>query len=128
MWMMEPVWELTIVRTSFNFSPQEGQVLCVVSLSKTATFSPRNKSMVAPLQVTGGNDSPCVGKMKRDYLARNHFRSKRCLPASQIGQAVSYIGYIGRNFRNAASDGPSHARINATIHDVSNVCHKLDSM
>jgi len=45
---MEPVRELTIVRISFNLSPQERQVLCVVSLSKTATFSARNKSMIAP--------------------------------------------------------------------------------
>lgn len=88
MWTMEPERELTIVRISFNLSPQERQVLCVVSLSKTATFSARNKSMIAP-QSGCQDDSPGAGKNQRDYLGRNHFRSERCLPASRLGQAGS---------------------------------------
>jgi hypothetical protein len=83
MWTMEPERELTIVRISFNLSPQERQVLCVVSLSKTATFSARNKSMIAP-QSAAKNDSPGAGKNQRDYWARNHFRPERCLPASRL--------------------------------------------
>jgi hypothetical protein len=87
MWTMEPVRELTIVRTSFNLSPQALQILCVVLLSKTATFSPRNKSMIAP-QMAARNDSPGAGKNQRDYWARNQFRSERCLPASRMGWAA----------------------------------------
>jgi hypothetical protein len=34
----------------------------------------------------------------------------------------------GRGFRNAASDGKSHAGINAATQDVPDVCHKLVSM
>jgi hypothetical protein len=44
MWTMQPVRGFTIVRTSFNLSPQDEQVF-FVSLSKTATTSARNNSM-----------------------------------------------------------------------------------
>src|SRR6266567_4617040 len=43
---MQPVREFTIVRISFNLSPQERQLL-FVSLSMTATFSARNNSTAA---------------------------------------------------------------------------------
>ena len=106
---MEPVRELTIVLISFNLSPQERQLLCVVSLSKTATFSARNKSMIAP-QSGCQDDLPGAGKNQRDYWARNHFRPERCLPASRLGQAGSSRFPYRSGVCNAASDGQKSCR------------------
>lgn len=124
---MEPERELTIVRISFNLSPQERQVLCVVSLSKTATFSARNKSMIAPqvaarmIRQVPGKTNEIIGAeitFGRSVAFRHRGWARQGLPDSRTG----------RGFCNAASDGQSHAGTNAATRDVPEVCPKLVSM
>ncbi|UPK05339.1 hypothetical protein [Bradyrhizobium sp. 170] len=103
--------ELTIVRISLNLSPQERQVLCVVSLSKTATFSARNKSMIAPQKWLPGMIRQVPGKTNeiigpeitfgRSVAFRHRGWARQGLPDSRTR----------RGFRSAASDGKSHAGI-----------------
>jgi hypothetical protein len=128
MWTMEPVRELTIVRISFNLSPQERQVLCVVSLSKTATFSARNKSMIAP-------QSGC-----REWFARCREKPTRLLgqKSLSVGALPSGIGVgPGRVFQIPVLVGGFAVRhlmakvmrgSNAATQDVPDVCHKLVPM
>ena len=106
---MEPVPEATIVRTSFNLSPHDRQVLCVVSLSKTATFSPRNKSIIAPIP------SPLPGIIRHMPEKAN----KDCLAEITFGQIVALLhrGWGGfpdsvtcRGFRNPAWDDQGQQR------------------
>jgi hypothetical protein len=101
MWTMEPVREFTIVRTSFNLSPQELQILCVVSLSKTATFSARNKSMIAPqvaarmIRQVPGKTNEIIGQeitFGRSVAFRHRGWARQGLPDSRTGRGFSQCG------------------------------------
>ena len=79
--------------------------MCVVSLSKTATFSARNKSMIAPPKWLPGMIRQVPGKTN-EIIG----------PEITLGRSVAFRhrdSRTGRGFRNAASDGQTHAGINA---------------
>jgi hypothetical protein len=71
MWTMQPVREFTIVRTSFNLSPQDGQVF-FVSLSKTATTSARNNSMARSVSKWIREYTLGSGNTKEIFLVGRH--------------------------------------------------------
>jgi hypothetical protein len=127
MWTMEPVPEATIVRTSFNLSPHDRQVLCVVSLSKTATFSPRNKSIIAPIP------SPLPGIIRHMPEKAN----KDCLAEITFGQIVALLHRGWGAFRIPLPVGAFAIRrgmtrvsreIDAAMHCPSEMRHKPVSM
>jgi hypothetical protein len=82
MWTMLPVREFTIVRTSFNLSPQDGQVF-FVSLSKTATTSARNNSMARSVSKWIREYTLGSGNTKEIFWSED-IPSGRCLSASRM--------------------------------------------